>query len=178
MADIYGITPKISGAMKGSNFRLLVGTATAPGTLSAAGGASGSGSVAGALVQSFQLQYSRQISRIYELGSRDQYYVEGNTDGNATLAQVVGPNGIVDAAFKSLLDVCLAKDKVLSLISGPSVCTTAGSNTLTGSGKQVNMFAPIITSQSMGQSVQNFVVNKSFSILFVSLEVSESTFTV
>lgn len=45
------------------------------------------------LVQQFQLQFQRRLSRVYNLAEPDYYYLEGPAEGQVTFSQIVGPSG-------------------------------------------------------------------------------------
>lgn len=43
------------------------------------------------LVQQFQLQFQRRLSRVYNLVAPEFYYLEGPAEGQVTFSQIVGP---------------------------------------------------------------------------------------
>jgi hypothetical protein len=45
------------------------------------------------LVQQFQLQFQRALTRIYDLASPAFYYIEGPSEGRVAFANVIGPRG-------------------------------------------------------------------------------------
>lgn len=44
-------------------------------------------------VQQFQLEFTRSLTRIYDLASPSFYYIEGPSEGKIALVNVVGPKG-------------------------------------------------------------------------------------
>lgn len=152
MADVFGTESKLAGVFKGTTFRLTLG--------------GGSGSLEGALVQQVSIQYERQLTRIWELGSRNQYYVEGRAQGQGSLQQIVGPKGIVTGLLNELSDTCTATTRALTLTAG----NRAGSCGVDGEAT-MHLAGPTATSVTMGASAQEFVVNSGLVIMFTSMSI-------
>lgn len=152
--DIFGLDPKVNGVFSGTNFKLTLGGSSAS-------------SAAGALIQSFQVGYARQVSRIYELGSRNQYYIEGNTEGQGTVAGIVGPTALVDNIFKNLVDICQTRNNTLTLAAGNKIC---GFDAGTSNDTSIKLKYCTATNLTMGGSAQNFVFNRAYGLMFASLE--------
>lgn len=151
MPDIFGTDSRLGGSFKGTLFKLALG-----------GG--GGLDLQGALVQSFNLTYSRQLTRIWELGSTDQYYIEGKTEGDAGLQQIVGPKGLVNDLLKKLSDTCGADKRVLTLTAGSSArsCGVTGST-------QLVLGGPVATSVQVTAEAQQFIINSGLKLMFTSL---------
>lgn len=66
----------VEGVMRGTNFRIR-----------------GLSEGAEGLVQQFQLQFQRRLSRVYDLSSPAFYYIEGPSEGQVSFTKVVGPKG-------------------------------------------------------------------------------------
>src|ERR1700677_928733 len=118
MTDIFGVDSTLSGVFKGTSFTLSVG-----------GGATGS--FVGALVQQLSISYRRQLTRVWELGSTNQYYIEGHTEGQGSIQRIVGPQGLVDNIVAALSDVCSAQSRVVTLAAQNNTCTTGDGGTIT-----------------------------------------------
>lgn len=151
MSDVFNTDTTFGKAIKGTAFTITAG-------------GSGSGSVLGALVQDFSAQYQRQINRIYELGSRQQSYVEGPTAGQLQLSQVVGPGSVVDDLLAQLGDLCNAEQNSVTLAAGAVMC----------SGDQTKSFTfhnAVATGTSIAANVGNFIIQRSLSVIFTSMDV-------
>lgn len=151
MADIYGTDSKLGGVFKGTSFAMSIGGA--------------GGNLRGALVQQLQVNYRRQITRVWELGSRDQFYIEGHTEGMAQLQRIVGPNGLVDGITRALSDICSSASRALSLSAANNACA----GTLAGGGT-ISLESPVTTNFSLGATVQNFVVDSGLELTFTGLQ--------
>ncbi len=154
MADIFGVDSKLGGIFKGSSFKLTLAGGSSP-------------AIAGSLVQQIDVQYQRQIQRVWELGSRDMYYVEGHTEGQASLQQIVGPTGLVTDMVQDLgkLDCDAAKRRMtLSAVTNGEFCSGA-----TGGGTSLTINSPVASSFTLGASAENFVVNAGIQIMFTGL---------
>jgi hypothetical protein len=148
MTDIFGTDSKLAGVFKGTSFALSVG--------------GGNGSFQGALVQQLQISYRRQLTRVWELGSRDQYYIEGHTEGQGSLQRIVGPQGLADNVIKNLADVCGAQSRVVTLSAQNNTCTGSDGGVLT-------LTSPTVTGVSYGADVGNFLINAGVEMIFVAL---------
>ena len=58
------------------------------------------------VVQNLNVQYLQQVSRIWEIGSNNSYFIGGRTQGNLQMGSVVGPKAINSALIERLGDVC------------------------------------------------------------------------
>lgn len=72
----------LEGIVRGTNFRLSIGDREVE-----------SGTPENGLVQQFQMQFQRQLSRVYDLQSPSFYYLEGPAEGVIQFTKVVGPCG-------------------------------------------------------------------------------------
>ena len=68
---------------------------------------------AGLIVQNLGLDYTQQITRIFELGSPRVYYIHGRSQGNIQLQRVVGPRSIAEEFYRTYGDVCNVKKNIL-----------------------------------------------------------------
>lgn len=75
----------------------------------------GKGADAGLLVQNISANYSQQITRLFEVGSPAVYYVAGRTEGQASIARVIGPKKLAQAFYSTYGDVCKARTNTLHL---------------------------------------------------------------
>ncbi len=82
--DIYSRTTDAYGG----SFAADQGTLTFPALIG------GKGSDAGFLIQNMQANYTQNVTRLYEIGSPNVYYVGGRTQGSASIQRVVGPRKV------------------------------------------------------------------------------------
>lgn len=145
MADIFNAKGGIGGIFKGTTVALTLG----------------GGSQKGALVQNINLTYNRNVSRIWELGSDDTYYIIGHTEGQAGMSKIVGPsdNDILD----QLGDACTAKDKTLNLTGTSDNCDGPGQFSLKATG-------PVLTSRGFSADANQFIITSQASFMFSGLE--------
>lgn len=157
MADVFNSQATVGDTFRGTNFQLNLGTAL-----------TSNNPIVGALVQEFSLQYARQVTRIYEIGSRQQYYVEGSTQGQMALSQIIGPKAIVDDLLSALSDICNAYSNSLTLAAGARLCPNDPANT-NATPSTVTAGYCVATSLGISGSVGNFIINKSVAIMFTTL---------
>ena len=152
MADIFNAKGNVAGIFKGTTVALTLG-----------GG--DQGGIKGALVQNINVNYSRSVSRIWELGSDDTYYVVGHTEGQASLSRIIGKadGDILDA----LADVCKAKDSVLNMSGTADLCEGEGVFAITLTG-------PVLISRSFSAEANQFVITSQSALMFSGLEKKRS----
>lgn len=150
MSDIFNTDTSFGSAIKGTNFKLVVSGADV--------------NSVGALIQEFGAQYQRQINRIYELGSRQQSYVEGPTAGQLNLSQVVGPSAIVDEIMQTLGDICNAEQNTVTLTAGAQLCDGT-------SPPSVAFNNVVANATTVSSNVGSFVIQKSLSAIFTTMSV-------
>ncbi len=153
MADIFGTDSRLGGIFKGTSFKMSL--------------AGGGTSLQGSLVQQVNVQYQRQLQRIWELGSRDMYYIEGHAEGQASLQQIVGPKGLVTATLKSLGDLsCSTATRAVTLSAGTDGELCSGGDL---GETQLVLVGPVATGFNIGASAQDFVVNAGIQVMFASM---------
>ena len=151
MADVFNSETTFGKSFKGTMFKIGVGSSSGETTL-------------GALVQDFAVQYQRQITRLFELGSRQQSYVEGVAAGQLRLSQIVGPVDVVDSLLSDLGDICRAEDNNVVLSAGAVMCDGDAPQTIA-------MTNAVATAVGLTGNVGNFVIQKSLDVMFATLDV-------
>jgi hypothetical protein len=165
--DIFGIDSGLGGVFKGNKFTMAI---------SGQNGAGTEVNFEGALVQNLQLNYQRQITRFWALGTQKQYYIEGRTEGQGTLARIVGPQGLVDELVEVLADLCTLNNRGLTLTANePTGCAwISGSNNKPAT-LSLTLWGAISTGISLGADAQQFVINSSLALMFTSLRRNKVT---
>ena len=126
----------------------------------------------GILLQNLQLQYSQQVTRLYELGTAGQrtrvYYVSGRAQGQLTAAHVIGPGSVLVPFYQSFSDVCNAGSNNLTLNVAPNIC--AGSTQASPTSWTCKFC--VLIQVGMSVAAQDFVINESSTIMFSGLDVT------
>ncbi len=139
----------------------------------------------GVLLQNLQLQYSQQVTRIYELGvsgkKTSTYYVAGRSQGQVQAAHIIGPGVALTAFYNKFSDVCQAGTNTLTIGLGPNVCGTPTGSLLgstlasfgaAGGNVSYTMKYCVLVGIGMSVSVQDYVVNENSTIMFTGLDFS------
>jgi len=151
----------------------------------------GSGTALG-IVQNVQLQFAQQIARIYDVGNQGGggggsnlvpvFYVGGRTQGQATIARVLGPqSGALCTFYSQMGNVCSPQDLQFTFAGGcagagggpqPTAQFAIGSATVNGSFNQVTYTAQAAVMTNLGVTVasQDMIVNENISLMFANLE--------
>lgn len=146
-------------------------------------------SLALGIVQNVQLQYAQQVARIYDVGNGSAgggaaggivpvFYVGGRTQGQATIARVLGPqSGALCEFYSQMGNVCSPQDLQFTFAGGcqGGVGTAQTAiNTATGNGEynQVTYSALGCVMTNIGVSVasQDMIVNENVSLMFANLD--------
>jgi hypothetical protein len=120
------------------------------------------GSDAGLLVQNMNASYSQQITRLYEVGSPSIYYVGGRTQGQASIARVVGPRKIAAGFYTTYGDVCNASSNSLHF------SMTAGCGLAAGSRASYTCHFVVITQIGLSVTSQDMLINENVAMMFSS----------
>ena len=116
---------------------------------------------AGFLVQNLSFQYSQNVTRLYEVGRRDVYYVSGRTAGQVSLARVIGPRTLLSAFYETYGDVCNALTNTMSF-SMRNRCNEVDA-------KYTAKYC-VITSIGVNVSAGDLVIGEQAALMFSSLE--------
>lgn len=154
-SDFYGAKGAIGGIFKGTGVTLSVNES----------GGTGGGGQKGALVQSVNLSYTRNITRVWELGSDDSYYIIGHTEGQAGMQRIVAKAD--EDILDKLSDACKAKTQTLTLASNPKNDSDSCDATAMIS---LIMAGPVLTNRSFSVDAGQFIVNSQATIMFASLK--------
>lgn len=120
-----------------------------------------------ALVQGLNFSYSQTITRLYEVGGPNIYYVGGRTQGRMGINRVVGPSRTVKAFYTKYGDVCQAKQNTINLTLTETDCSTGSSGPTT-----YDMKNCVIDSVSVGVEASAMIITENTSLMYSSLEMS------
>ena len=125
------------------------------------------------IVQNVQLQFSQQIARIYDVsnggksGECPVFYVGGRTQGQATIARVLGPqSGAICDFYTEMGNVCSPQDLNFSFSSG------CGGDATTSQDAKVTYTIEDAVMTNLGIQVgsQDMIVNENISMMFANLK--------
>jgi hypothetical protein len=115
------------------------------------------------LVQQLQISYQQAISRIFEVGSANLYYVGGRATGNATFQRIIGPAGGLCAFYKQYGDVCGAIGRNLVFGLGNGGCSTTPNDTYT-------LTSVVLQSVQISVTANDIIVSDMAQLVFAALE--------
>ena len=139
------------------------------------------------IVQNVQVQFAQQIARIYDVsnggttgqGQVPVFYVGGRTQGQATIARVLGPQSGALCDFYTLMgQVCSPQDLSFTFAGG---CPSAGTGTKkisitnavgadTISRVKYSMQGCVLTNIGVTVGSQDMIVNENVTIMFANME--------
>lgn len=133
----------------------------------------------GVLMQNFNIQYSQNVTRLYELGRSREitkvYYVAGRAQGSLSAAHVIGPGVSMQQFYDNFSDVCNAQNNDCQITLTPNLCQSvrvAGVVTPIGVASNTTYRAKYCVLVAIGLSVAaaDFVVNENSQLMFSGLE--------
>ncbi len=154
--DIYGrFSNSFGGAFAADSAKLTF--ADGVNNLVGAGGV-------GLLTQQLSFSYNQAISRLYELGSNNAFYVAGRTQGSISIGRVLGPRPVSLAFYKKYGSVCHASTNNLNL-SMATECEPSAAKPDYG----WKLLFCVITSIAVSVNAQDMLVNEQLQLMFASL---------
>jgi hypothetical protein len=119
----------------------------------------------GLLTQTLNFTYQQQITRLFEVGTTAVYYVAGRSQGQGTIAQVLGPTPVFLAFYATYGNVCNAATNTLFFQIGIG-CNLPGD---TGVGMRLTLNGVVLTSISLAVQAQDMVFNQNLAFMFITL---------
>ena len=124
------------------------------------------GEAKGLIVQSVQIQYTQQVSRLYALEDSRVYFIVGQTDGQMTIQHAIGPRGLQGAFLKTYGNPCQIGQGVFNL----SLTTGCDVNDTTSKGK-IKLSSPLISGISLQVQSGNAIIASGITASFTSMEI-------
>jgi hypothetical protein len=120
------------------------------------------GASAGLLLQNMGATYSQTVTRLFELGTPNIYYVGGRTQGNANIARVLGPRKIAREFYLTYGDVCQARSNTLHF----SVSTGCGDTEVTRASFTAHFVVIVTIGLTVGAA--DMMINEQLAMIFSS----------
>lgn len=127
------------------------------------------------IVQNAQITFSQQVARIYDVSNGGVsgtgvpvYYVGGRTNGQVTIARILGPSSIAASDFYTKMGaVCTPQNLTFKFQAG---CANGG----TGPTRDTTYTIEHAVLVNVGISVasQDMIVNENISLMFANLMVT------
>ena len=117
------------------------------------------------LVQSLNITYNQQITRLWELGSARQYFVAGRTSGTANLVRVVGPKPVASDFMEQFGDVCNIQSTHITFDLVPG----CGENEIEGG--SIKISGVVISQVGYQVQAQDTLVQEQVALMFARLEI-------
>lgn len=118
----------------------------------------------GLLVQNINFQYSQNITRLYDLGDNKVYYVGGRTQGQLSIARVIGPRVLLAQFYQQYGDVCNARG---------NMCMFQMQRGCEGASFSYTMMYCVITTIGVSAAAADMVINEQSTLMFSSLTYEE-----
>lgn len=125
------------------------------------------------IVQNAQLQFAQQIARIYDVSNSGAaqgfvpvYFAGGRTQGQASIARVLGPQSNALCEFyEKIGNVCLPQDLTFGFYAG---CGTTVTNSVQ-SQVSYTAQASVLVNMAINIGAQDMIVNENLSLIFANL---------
>lgn len=121
------------------------------------------------IIQRFAVAYAKRLSKVFEFGKPNFYYIEGPPDGNLQLDSLVGPQGLILNFLQKLGDICAAEQSILELEVKSGCAPKAGGR---GAAKpsKLKMTHALADNTAVSGEAQTSLIQSQIRIMFGSLE--------
>ena len=155
------------------------------------------------IVQNVQLSYAQSVARIYDVSNGGGaipggaggngvpvFYVGGRTNGQGTIARVLGPqSGALCDFYKSMGNVCSPQDLSFTFRGGCSpqvssdnytkatatVAINNGTGTTKSQAVKYSIQGALMTNLGITVGAQDMIVNENITLMFANLECDKIT---
>ena len=127
----------------------------------------------GVMMQNLSLNYSQNVTRIYEIGKVNEtphvYYIGGRSQGTMQAAHVIGPKLAMKEYYENFSDVCEAETNDIEIKLTKADCRPGGgAKTISYKAKYC-----VLIQIGMSVSAQDLVINENSQLMFSNLEYTE-----
>lgn len=129
---------------------------------------SGKAAFVPSIITQLGLQYQQAISRFYGINRNQVYLVAGRTAGNATLQQILSPDGRLATFYSVYGNVCKAKSNILQF----SLNTGCDSDQIVKTILKAGMC--VVQQLAFSNDAETATVGNNFAMSYESLEYSEN----
>jgi hypothetical protein len=119
---------------------------------------------AGLTIQNIALEYTQQVTRVYEIGTPLHYLVAGRAAGQANIGRISGPRKLAKEFYKSYGDLCRARDNALQF----AVSTGSDGEKLESSAAAFTCQFVVITSLGFNLGCEDTLINEQLAMMFNS----------
>jgi hypothetical protein len=127
----------------------------------------------GMLTQQLSVQYSQAVTRLYEIGTNFTFLVAGRTQGQVTLARVLGPRSVQLSFYTKYGNVCNAATNNVNFETetGCQKGLGAGPTPSGGlaTGHKFGVHNAVITSLGITVNAQDMMINEQITMMFVQM---------
>jgi len=127
----------------------------------------------GMLVQSMNMSYQQQVTRVYEIGTDTTYYIAGRTQGQAAMGRIMGPRAVQLGFYTKFGDVCNAATNNINF-SATTGCNGTATN-LGGTAYAFTLKYVVLTNLGFQIGAQDMVINEQVSMMFASLTAGQNS---
>lgn len=124
----------------------------------------------GLLTQNLAINYTQQITRLYEIGTQKTFYVVGRAQGQVSMGRVLGPRPVQLGFYQKFGNACNAAENNIDFLADTG-CTQTGGQVVNFT-EGVYAFGirnAVITSIGITIAAQDMIINEQLAMLFVAL---------
>lgn len=124
-----------------------------------------------ALVQQISVTYNQAVTRLYEVGSANIYYVGGRTQGQAQIQRIIGPSTVLGRFYEKFGDVCKAATNNIILTVTETDCSVNRVPGQVATSYQLRLC--VLTDINMSVNARDMIIGENCQLMFSSLIFSE-----
>ncbi|MEM4360052.1 MAG: hypothetical protein QXT45_05950 [Candidatus Bilamarchaeaceae archaeon] len=161
MPDIFGRAPLLFGGAIAADTAVMLFSGIGPG--------SGAFSQTGVMAQNFNVDYTQQVQRIYELGAPVTYYIVGRTQGNGNIGRILGPRLLTKAFYLVFGDACFSAFNNMYVGAGVGCYSQSRDLTTVGDFAEFYLLNCLLINYSLSVNANDMVFGERLPFVFVSL---------
>jgi hypothetical protein len=153
--DIYSRNVQYGGSFSADSVAMtFVADGVAPGSV-------------GNLVQNLQMSYRQNITRLYEVGSPNTYFIAGRAQGDGALGRIIGPKVLSQQFYTKYGDVCNVDGNVIHF-SGSFGCSTK--NKVSNASGEIVAHYVVLNSIALQVNAEQIVIMENVGFMFSAME--------
>lgn len=125
----------------------------------------------GLLTQNMAVNYTQQVTRLYEIGTNFTYLIAGRTQGQLSMGRILGPRPVQIGFYTKYGSVCNAATNNLNF-EATTGCQGGENPSVTGEGASIRFGVKnaVITNIALTVAAMDMIINEQLAMMFISLD--------
>lgn len=129
-----------------------------------------SGGGVGMLVQQLGLNYQQQVTRVFEVGSDKTFYIVGRTQGQVSMARILGPRPVQLGFYTKFGNACNAATNNINFVADAGCPGNNGGTSFSSGTYAFTIKFAVIIQLGITIQAQDMVINEQVGMMFAALD--------